>query len=886
MTAQKNLPTVYDPKAVESKWYDYWLTEKYFHAEVDKDKKPYSIVIPPPNVTGSLHMGHALNNTLQDILIRWHRMLGENVVWIPGTDHAGIATQVVVERELAKEGKTRHDLGREAFIERVWQWKEQYGNRIIEQLQRLGTSCDWDRERFTMDERCSRAVREVFVHLYEKGLIYQGDFIINWCPRCLTALSDLEVEHNETGGRLHYVRYSLADSDESIMVATTRPETILGDTGIAVHPEDERYRHLIGRNALLPLLNRELPIIADDYVDPEFGTGAVKVTPAHDPNDFAMGERHNLPSVVVIDEKGGMNENAGKYAGMDRYECRQAILADLKTMGFLVKVEEHTHAVGHCSRCDTVVEPMLSKQWFVKMQPLAEPAMQVVREGKIKFVPERFADTYLYWLENIHDWCISRQLWWGHRIPAWYCRDCGEVLVAKEDPTQCGKCGGKNLVQDPDVLDTWFSSALWPFSTLGWPDETPELEHFYPTSVLATGYDIIFFWVARMIFMGLEFRQEIPFHEVFINGLIRDAEGKKMSKSRGNTIDPLGIIEQYGTDTLRFTLVTGSSPGNDIRLFTEKFEGIRNFANKIWNASRFVLMNQDDTDAGLAVPAPEQLTLADKWIIGRYNFVAGEITRLLARYDFSEASKTLYDFIWNEYCDWYIELAKPRLYGKENAADRKTAQAVLRYVLSNTLKLLHPFMPFITEEIWQALPHDGESIMVSPWPEPEIASDPAAEATMELCMEVIKSIRSIRAEMGVAPGKKADVILQAAEAGVYADLEAGLGYIEQLGSAAALTLTRTLAEKPRNAAAAITRGVEIYLPLKGLIDIDKEIGRLESELATARAEIGRAAGKLANTGFLAKAPAEVVEKEKAKQAEYQEKESKIKARIRQLKEMA
>jgi len=885
MTEKMNLPTVYDPKAVESKWYEYWLKQKYFHAEVEKDKKPYSIVIPPPNVTGSLHMGHALNNTLQDILIRWHRMLGDNTIWIPGTDHAGIATQVVVERDLAKEGKTRHDLGREAFIERVWRWKEQYGNTIIKQLQRLGTSCDWDRERFTMDERCSRAVREVFVHLYEKGLIYRGNFIINWCPRCLTALSDLEVEHNEIGGRLHYVRYPLENSDEYIMVATTRPETILGDTAVAVHPDDERYQHMVGRSAILPIIGRKLVIIADDYVDPAFGTGAVKVTPAHDPNDFAMGTRHELPSVVVIDANGVMNDNAGKYAGMDRYECRKAILADLEAMGLLVKVEDHPHAVGHCSRCDTVIEPMLSKQWFVKMRPLAEPAMQVVRDGKIKFVPERFADTYLYWLENIHDWCISRQLWWGHRIPAWYCRDCGEVVVAKEDPMECGKCGSRNLEQDPDVLDTWFSSALWPFSTLGWPDETPELSHFYPTSVLATGYDIIFFWVARMIFMGLEFRQDIPFHEVFINGLIRDAEGKKMSKSRGNTIDPLEIIDQYGTDTLRFTLVTGSSPGNDIRLFTEKFEGIRNFANKIWNASRFVLMNLDGADFTRSQPEPGQLTLADKWIISRYNFIVAEVTRLLERYDFSEASKTLYDFIWSEYCDWYIELAKPRLYGKENAADRQTAQYVLWSVLSNTLKLLHPFMPFITEEIWQALPHDGDSIMVSAWPTAQLPSDPAAETTMSLAMDVIKAIRSIRAEMGVGPGKKSDVILAAGDP-AYGDLETGREYIEQLGSVAGLTLTRELADKPRNAASAVVRGVEIYLPLKGLIDIGKEVDRLESELRTVAVEIERAAQKLANAGFLAKAPAEVVEKEKEKQAEYQEKEVKIKARISQLKEMA
>ncbi len=884
----KNLPTVYDPQAVESKWYDFWLQHKYFHAEVNPDKPPYSIVIPPPNVTGSLHMGHALNNTLQDILIRWHRMSGHNAVWIPGTDHAGIATQVVVERELAKEGKTRHDLGREAFIERVWEWKEKYGNTIIKQLQRLGTSCDWDRERFTMDEPCSRAVREVFVHLYERGLIYRGNLIINWCPRCQTALSDLEVEHADVGGRLHYVNYPIEGSDETIAVATTRPETILGDTGIAVHPEDERYKHLVGRHAILPIIGRRLPIVADTYVDPGFGTGAVKVTPAHDPNDFDLGARHDLPSVVVIDEKGIMNEDAGKYAGLDRFACRKAIIADLQSLGLMTKIEEHTHAVGHCSRCDTVVEPRLSLQWFVKMKPLAEPAMQVVRAGKIKFVPERFADTYLYWLENIHDWCISRQLWWGHRIPAWYCAGCGETIVAAEDPTECPHCGSSRLEQENDVLDTWFSSALWPFSTFGWPEQTAELKHFYPTSVLVTAYDIIFFWVARMVFMGLEFMEDIPFHDVLINGLVRDAEGKKMSKSRGNTIDPLSIIDQYGTDTLRFSLVTGSSPGNDIRLFTEKFDGIRNFANKIWNASRFVLMNLED---GFQPKAwdPERLQLADRWILSRYSTVAGEVARNLSRYDFSEAGKTLYDFIWSEYCDWYIELAKPRLYdqGEGGAADRQTALNVLVYGLSHTLQLLHPFMPFITEEIWQALPHTGESIMLSEWPQPEAElSDGAAEDRMNLVMEIIKVIRNIRAEMNVGPGKKVDVLLHAADQTVQDQLATVQSYIRQLGGVANLTIEPATAAKPENAVAPMVRGVEVYLPLAGLIDVAKETARLEQELKAVAGETAKVSGKLSNEGFLAKAPAEVVEKEKLKLAELQTKAAKLEERIRQIRPLA
>ncbi len=884
MTDNHTLPTVYDPTSVESKWYDYWLQGGYFHAEVEPDKKPYCIVIPPPNVTGSLHMGHALNNTLQDILIRWRRMEQDNAMWIPGTDHAGIATQVVVERQLAQQGLTRHDLGREAFIDKVWEWKEQYGSTIIKQLQRLGTSCDWERERFTMDEKCSQAVKTVFVHLYNKGLIYRGDFIINWCPRCLTALSDLEVEHEEISGKLYFVKYPMEDSDEFIEVATTRPETILGDTAVAVHPEDERFRHLVGRNAILPVIGRRLPVVADEYVDPAYGSGAVKITPAHDPNDYEVAKRHDLPSVIVIDEEAVMTREAGKYSGMDRYECRKAILQDLDSMGLLVKVEENPHAVGHCSRCDTAIEPLLSRQWFVKMKPLAEPAMKVVEEGKIRFVPERFKNTYMYWLENIHDWCISRQLWWGHRIPAWYCDDCDHVTVSIDEPTVCEKCGSSRIHQDKDVLDTWFSSALWPFSTLGWPENTPELKHFYPTSVLVTAYDIIFFWVARMIFMGLEFQGEIPFSEVFINGLIRDDEGKKMSKSRGNTIDPLSIIDQYGTDTLRFTLVTGSSPGNDIRLFSDKFEGIRNFANKIWNASRFVLMNLDDDGEYTRLDLrDENLTLPDRWIISRIHEVSDEVTRLLKRYDIGEAGRSLYDFIWNEYCDWYIEVSKPRLYGKENNRDRMLVQHILWYVLQRTMQLLHPFMPFITEEIWQHLPHDGETIMTSQWPQSDASMiRPQAVSDMNTIMNIVKAIRNIRVEMGVGPGPKIEVILRASGTQDLSLLNENHSVLEKIAGLSKLEIEPVQESQPEQAMTAIVGSIEVYVPLRGLIEKDKEIARLSKELSVADVELDRLEKKLNNEDFLSKAPQQVVAKERGKQADYREKAEKIRDRIRQL----
>jgi valyl-tRNA synthetase len=871
---EKNIPTVYDPQAEERKWYAFWEENGLFHAEVDKSKTPFSIVIPPPNVTGQLHMGHALDNTLQDILIRTKRMQGYNTLWMPGTDHAGIATQIKVEEVLAKEGQSRYDLGREKFIEKVWEWKHQYGSRIINQLKHLGASCDWQRERFTMDEGCSKAVREVFVTLYEKGLIYQGNRITNWCPRCNTALSDIEVEHEEKPGNLYHVRYQVKDSkDEFVTVATTRPETILGDTAVAVHPDDARYRNLVGKKLVLPLVGRELPIIADEYVDPSFGTGAVKVTPAHDPNDFEMGLRHNLPQVVVISPDGTMAADTGRYAGMDRYECRKALVNDLKEAGYLVKIDEHMHAVGHCQRCSTVVEPLVSKQWFVKMKPLAEPALEAVTSGRIKFVPERFTKIYVNWLENIRDWCISRQIWWGHRIPAWYCQ-CGEVTVSREDVKVCPKCGGK-VEQDPDVLDTWFSSALWPFSTMGWPEKTEELAQFYPTSVLVTGYDIIFFWVARMIFMGLEFQKEIPFKHVFIHGLVRDSEGRKMSKSLGNGIDPLDVIEKYGADTLRFTLITGNTPGNDMRFYWERVESSRNFANKIWNASRFVLMNLEGFDSTVK---PQNYTLADRWILSRYAKTVAEVTANMERFELGEAARSLYEFIWNEYCDWYIETAKARLYNKEDAAARATAQYVLWYVLSNTLKLLHPFMPFITEAIWQHLPHEGKSIIIAPWPEEQPSLiDNEAEEQMTLMMETIKAIRNMRAEVNVPPGKRSEVILQvSAEAKTL--FTENDQYLKTL-AAAEPVIGSIQADKPENAMTAVVSGVEIYLPLRGLIDVEKETARLNKELETLDKELARIAGKLANAGFVAKAPAAVIERERAKELEYKEKQAAINERL-------
>ena len=881
---ENNIPKVYDPKSFEKKWYAYWEENKLFHAEVDKSKKPYSIVIPPPNVTGQLHMGHALDNTLQDILIRWRRMQGYNTLWMPGCDHAGIATQAKVEGALREEGKTRYDLGRDKFLERVWQWKEEYGSRIMFQLRTLGSSCDWDRERFTMDEGCSKAVREVFVSLYEKGLIYQGTRITNWCPRCNTALSDIEVEHENENGHLWHLRYPVEGTEQYVEIATTRPETMFGDTGVAVHPEDERYQALVGKMLILPIVNRRIPLFADEYVDPKFGTGAVKVTPAHDPNDFEMGERHKLEQIKVIENDGTMAESTGKYAGMDRYECRKILVRDLEEMGVLVSVEEHEHAVGHCSRCHTTVEPLVSKQWFVKMESLAKPAIEAVKSGKIKFVPERFTKIYCNWLENIRDWCISRQLWWGHRIPAWYCDDCGETIVSREDVTVCPKCGKSHLHRDEDVLDTWFSSGLWPFETMGWPENTEELKQFYPTSTLVTGYDIIFFWVARMVMMGLEFGKDIPFKHVFIHGLVRDSQGRKMSKSLGNGIDPVEVVEKYGADTLRFMLITGNTPGNDMRFYWERVEAARNFANKLWNASRFMLMNLEGFDKSF-VPKAEDYTLADRWILSRYAKTARDVTGNLEKFELGEAGRMLYEFIWNEFCDWYIELSKARLYDKENddTRPRQTAQYVLGYVLEHTLRLLHPFMPFITEEIWQHIPHEGKSIMVSEWPAAEQDKlDDASEAAMTTIMETIKSVRNMRAEVNAAPGKKSEVILHFSDAALRDMVAENEGYLTVLAAAEPVTILAMDAAKPENAMAAVVDGVEIYLPLKGLIDVEKETARLNKELENLAKEIKRVTGKLSNPGFLAKAPAEVVEKEREKQKGFEEKKAAVEERIKYL----
>ena len=884
MTEEHNIPKVYDPASVEKKWYEFWEKNRYFHAEPEPGKKPFSIVIPPPNITGKLHMGHALDNTLQDILIRWHRMMGDNTLWMPGYDHAGLATQIKVEEVLKKEeGKTRFDLGREEFVKRVWAWKEEYGDRIINQLKCLGISCDWERKRFTMDEGCSRAVRETFVSLFEKGLIYKGTRITNWCVNCHTALSDIEVEHEDTPGHLWYVRYPVVgEEDTYLTIATTRPETIPGDTAVAVNPEDERYAKLIGKTLRLPILNREIPVIADSYVDTKFGTGAVKITPSHDPNDYEMGLRHNLPEIVVIGKDGVMTEEAGPFAGLERYECRKQIVARLKEEGYLVKIEEHSHAVGHCQRCHNIVEPLVSTQWFVKMQPLVKAAVDCVTDGRTQFVPERFTKNYTGWMENIHDWCISRQIWWGHRIPVWYCDDCSEMSASRTDLEKCPKCGSTHIHQDEDALDTWFSSALWPFSTMGWPDNTELLKQFYPTSVLVTGYDIIFFWVARMLIMGMEFMKEIPFEKVFIHGLVRDSQGRKMSKSLGNGIDPLEVIEKYGADTLRFMLITGNTPGNDMRFYWERVEGTRNFANKIWNASRFALMNMEgyDKDAELA-----PYTLADKWILSRLQDTVKDVTGLLERFELGEAGRAIYDFIWSEVCDWYIEIAKPRLYNKEAAAERATAQHVLATVLVSAMKLLHPYMPFITEEIYQCLPHEAESIMISKWPvADESLVDSEAERGMNAIMDSIKAIRNMRAEVNANPGKKIPAIMLVSE-----DLREVVAhndsYIKLLGGIDNLELRPLNGEKPENAMAAVVTGIEVYLPLAGLIDVEKETQRLSKELAAMEKDLQRAGGKLNNAGFLAKAPEDVIAKERAKYEELSGKIEAVKKRMAYLAEL-
>ena len=886
MKEYKNL-TTYNPKEIEQQWYTYWEEKGYFHEEVDTNKEPFSIVLPPPNVTGQLHMGHALDNTLQDILIRTKRMQGYNVLWMPGTDHAGIATQVKVEENIMKtEGKSRHDLGREEFLKRVWGWKQEYGSTIVKQIRSLGASCDWTRERFTLDEGYHDAVLKVFVALYEKGLIYRGERITNWCPNCLTALSDIEVEHEDENGHLWHIKYPvIGEEDTFLTVATTRPETMFGDVAVAVNPNDERYAHLVGKELLLPFVNRHIPIIADEYVDQSFGTGCVKITPAHDPNDFEMGQRHNLESIVVMNPDGTMNAGAGHFVNMPRELARKQVVAELEAQGLLEKVEDHGHSVGHCSRCNTTVEPMVSKQWFVSMEPLAKPALEVVRDKSIEFVPERFTKTYTNWLESIRDWCISRQLWWGHRIPAWYCQDCGETIVTADTLTECPHCHGK-VEQDPDVLDTWFSSALWPFATMGWPDNTEEGKHWYPTSVMVTGYDIIFFWVARMIFMGLEFKEEIPFKHVFIHGLVRDSQGRKMSKSLGNGINPLEVIEEYGADALRFTLVTGNTPGNDMRFYMERVEANRNFANKIWNASKFVLMNLEGFDESF-VPSADDYTLADKWILEEYNKTVTNITNNLDKFELGEAASAVYDFIWNTYCDWYIELAKPRLYNKEGGRDRQTVQYLLVSILRHMMELLHPFMPFVTEHIWQHLPHEGESIMVAPWPSILSMDGFSSAAThMNVMMDGIKGIRNMRAEMNVPMGKRSEVILVPATEELKGILETHGDYFHTLGWAEKVTVLSPDAPKPENATVTVVNGLEVYLLLKDLIDADKEKERIAKEQATVVKEIARLEGKLNNQGFLAKAPEAVVAKEKEKLEEYKQKQQALNEREEFLKTLA
>lgn len=874
-TAELNLSTVYQPGEVEGKWYEIWEKNGYFSSENNPGGEPFSIVMPPPNVTGQLHMGHALDNSMQDILTRWRRMQGRRTLWLPGTDHAGIATQARVEESLASEGMSKYDLGREAFVEKTWEWKAKYHARITKQLRLLGSSCDWEKERFTLDEGCSEAVKEVFVNLYHKGLIYRGSYITNWCSQCQTTISDIEVEHEQRAGHLWELRYPYADGSGYLTVATTRPETMLGDTAVAVHPEDQRYQNQIGKTVILPLLNREIPVIADDYADPQFGTGAVKITPAHDPNDFEMGLRHNLPQIHVIGKDGKMTEAAGPYAGMEASECRKKIIEDLAQLGLLGEISEIQHAVGECYRCGTTVEPLISPQWFVRMKPLAEPAMKAVKEGDISFVPQRFAQVYLNWMENIRDWCVSRQLWWGHRIPVWYCQACGEEICAKESPAKCPKCGSGHLEQDPDVLDTWFSSALWPFSTLGWPQKSQALATFYPTSVLVTAYDIIFFWVARMIFSGLEQMGQRPFDHVFIHGLVRDAQGQKMSKSLGNGIDPLDMIEKYGADTLRFMLITGNTPGNDMRFQEERLEAARNFLNKLWNASRFTIMNLQDYTPG----AYElELSLADKWILEGLRETALSVNANLEKYELGEAARSLYDFMWDEFCDWYLELAKARLYRGTPQA-RHTAQTVLYQTLGQILQLLHPFIPFITEELWQALPHEGETIMLSRYPDGSHDYDYTKErGQMAHLMDIIRSIRNIRAEMNVPLGKKAGLVL-VAESKLHGLLEEGRAYLEALASAGEIQIALPGLEAPPQSAAGHVKGVDIFVPLKGLIDFEKEIARLDKEIAATSKELQRLEGKLNNQAFLAKAPPEVVAKEKEKALEFETKKAALSQRL-------
>ena len=873
---KKELPKTYDPASFEDRLYESWLSKGYFKPDPDENKPAFSVVIPPPNVTGQLHMGHALDETLQDILVRAKRMQGYSTLWVPGTDHAGIATQIKVEENLrVNEGLTRYDLGREKFLEKVWDWKNKFGSRIINQLKKLGSSCDFSHERFTMDEGCSRAVREVFVNLYEKGLIYRGFRIINWCPNCRTALSDAEVEYSEQAGHFWHIRYPIKGTDKFLTIATTRPETLLGDTAVAVNPEDERYTDLVGKMLVLPLVGREIPIVADEYVEKDFGTGCVKITPAHDPNDFEVGKRHNLPVIRVMNDDGTINAEGGKYKDMDRYAAREAIVRDLEEGGFLVKIEDYSHNVGTCYRCGTTVEPLTSDQWFVKMEPLAKPALDVVLSGDIKFEPERFTKTYVSWMENVHDWCISRQLWWGHRIPAFYCDACGEMTVSKTDITVCPRCGAP-VRQEEDVLDTWFSSALWPFSTMGWPEKTADLARYYPTSVLVTGYDIIFFWVARMIFSGMEHMGEKPFSTVFIHGLVRDAKGRKMSKSLGNGIDPLEIIEKYGADALRFALASGNAPGNDMRFSDEKIESARNFANKLWNASRFVLMNMDD-ESDCKLRPIEELALEDKWILSRFNRLIKEVRENLDRYELGVALALIYDFAWDVFCDWYIELSKNRLYDVGSKA-AKTAISVLGYVLTGILKLLHPYMPFITEEIYQALPHDDESIMISAYPVfDEALLFPAEEAAMEKVLDAIRAIRARRAEMNVLPSRKTKLYMVTKDTEIFGAAE---GFFRKLASASEVLFPDSYEDD--GSVSIVTDSVTVYIPLADMIDFEKEKARLSNELEKTEGEIRRLSGKLSNEGFLAKAPEAVVAQEKEKLTKYEATKESLLAELKKL----
>ena len=859
----KELAKQYDPKEVEQRTYKEWIDKNYFHAENNPEKKPYTIVMPPPNITGQLHMGHALDNTLQDILIRYRRMQGYDTLWLPGTDHASIATEAKIVEAMRKEGLTKEDLGRDGFLERAWDWKAKFGGRITEQLKTLGSSCDWERERFTLDEGCNKAVNEVFCRLYEKGLIYRGERMINWCPHCLTSISDAEVEYEDQAGHFWHLRYPFADGSGYLELATTRPETLLGDTAVAVNPKDERYKDIVGKTLILPIVHREIPVVADDYVEIEFGTGVVKITPAHDPNDFEVGLRHNLPVITVLTPDAKIVDDYPKYAGMDRYEARKAIVKDLEAEGALVKVEDYSHNVGTCYRCSTTVEPRVSKQWFVSMKPLAGPAIDAVKNGDTKFVPQRFEKIYFHWLENIRDWCISRQLWWGHRIPAWYCDDCGEITVAKEAPTKCCHCGSEHIHQDPDTLDTWFSSALWPFSTLGWPNtDSEDFKHFYPTNTLVTGYDIIPFWVMRMMFSGMEQTGKAPFDTVLIHGLVRDELGRKMSKSLGNGIDPLEVIDKYGADALRFTLANGNSPGNDMRYSDKKVEASRNFANKLWNAARFILMNLDGSEE---ITLPENLTLEDKWVLSLYNKLVKEVTDNLDKFELGIAAQKVYDFIWDVFCDWYIELAKIRL--QKEGDESNGVKRVLIYVMTNTLKLLHPFMPFITEEIWQSLPHEGESIMISAWPVyDEKLNFEKEEAQMEMIMQAVRAIRNCRAEMNVAPSKKAKTYISTS----YKDtFELSTEIMKKLASASEVEVGEDM--EIEGAVCIVADAAKIYIPMGDLVDFEAERKRLNKELEKTQKKLDQVNGKLNNAGFIAKAPAQVVEGQKEEARKLNEK---------------